>query len=135
MFVNSTLFRICRPLLLALFLVVGPPTVARAAIINVDFDGVNASGTSVTGTALDSYLTGFGITISNVMPFGYPEVHNTNDNGALSGFPANFLTASSPPNFLSHGDGITGGGANAPTNNPISYQLNFSTLLNRAVPF
>ena len=99
-----------------------------AGPVVVDFEGVNASGTSVTGAPLDAYLAGFGISVASVSPSGYPEIHNATDHGALSGFPAGFLTASSGTNFLSHGDGAAGGGANAPTNAPISFQLDFATL-------
>ncbi|MDA0835002.1 MAG: PEP-CTERM sorting domain-containing protein [Planctomycetota bacterium] len=101
---------------------------SSAGPIVVDFEGVSASGTSITGSALDSYLSGFGITIASVSPAGYPEIHDATDHGSLSGFPAGFLTASSGTNFLSQGDGVAGGGANASTNSPISYQLDFSTL-------
>ncbi len=116
-------------LLLGLGIVLGTSTDIGAAPIVVDFEGPNASGTSVTGSSLDTYLAGFGITVSNVSPSGYPEIHNATNHGSMSGFPAGFLTASSGVNFLSHGDGITSGSANAPTNAPISYKLNFSTLL------
>lgn len=99
----------------------------RVLLSTVDFDALAAGGGSVTGAALDAYLAGFGITISNVTPTGYPEVHDSNNDSG-------FTTASSSSNFLSHGDGVSGpiGGVaigNAPTNDPISYTLNFSTPL------
>ncbi len=95
----------------------------------VDFDSPNVAGTSLTGSGLDAYLSGFGISITAVTPLGYPEIHNANDHGPSSGFPNGFLTASSGTNFLSHGDGVAGGAANAPTNAPISYQLAFSSAM------
>jgi hypothetical protein len=101
----------------------------HADVVVIDFEGVNATGSSVTGAALDTYLAQFGVTISNVSPSGYPEIHNVNDHGPLSGFPAGFLVPSSGTNFLSHGDGVTGGAANSATNAVISYRLNFSTAL------
>jgi hypothetical protein len=131
MFTMPSLRRFGWGLLVLSLLIAGSFRSAQAVVVTVNFDALAATGTSVTGAALDAYLAGFpvAITISNVTPTGYPEVHDASDHGPLSGFPAGFLTASSPPNFLSHGDGVAGGGANAPTNSPISYRLNFSTPL------
>ncbi len=85
---------------------------AHAVITTVDFDGVNASGGSVTGAALDAYLLGFGITITNVSPGGSSVqiIDEANDVR---------INAVSVPNFLIH----------FPSNNPISYEMNFATPL------
>ena len=98
----------------------------RGDIVVVNFDSLDTSTSSVTGSALDSYLAGYGITISNVSPSGYPEVYSENSSG---GFWPGYATASSGTNFLAHGDGVPGGNFNY-INNPISFRLNFSTLLN-----
>jgi hypothetical protein len=91
----------------------------QAALITVDFDALNANSGPVSGAALDSYLAGFGITISNVVGPAGPSVYDATTPGAGFGFP-NFMTPPSAPNFLWH----------PVSNNPIQYQLNFSTPLN-----
>lgn len=91
---------------------------ARAVTITVDFDALDASGGFVSGPALDVYLAGFGITVSNVIGPSGPFVADATTAGGGFGVP-NFFTLPSSPNFLWH----------SVANDPISYQLNFSTLL------
>ena len=92
---------------------------AQAALITVDFDALNANSGPVSGAALDSYLAGFGITISDVVGPAGPSVYDATTAGGGLGFP-NFFTPPSAPNFLWH----------PVSNDPIQYQLNFSTPLN-----
>jgi len=44
------------------------PVAARASVITVNFDTLDTSGGGVTGSALDAYLGGFDITLTNVTP-------------------------------------------------------------------
>lgn len=95
-----------------LFLVLFVPYTARADSIVVNFDALNTSGGPVTGAALNAYLAGFGIAITNQIANPGVEVTNTVKQGG-------FVFPASPPNFLwSPG-----------TNNPFAYQLGFSTPL------
>ena len=91
---------------------------AQAGTITVDFDALNANSGPVSGAALDSYLAGFGITISNVVGPAGPSVFDATTAGGGLGFP-NFMTPPSAPNFLWH----------PVANTPIQYQLNFSSPL------
>ena len=109
----SSLLFIC---LVIAFLSLSTPV---AAVVVVDFDALDASSGPVSGAALDSYLAGFGITISNVVGPAGPSVFDaTTPEGGL-GIP-DFFTPPSAPNFLWH----------QVSNDPIQYQLNFSAPLN-----
>jgi len=86
---------------------------ARAVTITVDFDALDTSGTAtVSGAALDSYLAGFGVTLTNVTPG--TSVYVGDQDNDLNGIP------SSMPNWLDQWwSGING----------VSYQLDFDNVL------
>ena len=93
---------------------VAAPSNALAVITTVDFDGVNASGGFIDGVALDAYLLGFGITITNVSPAppaSSVRIIDEANDGRVNAF--------SVPNYLTH----------MPVNTPISYDMNFATPL------
>ena len=105
----------CTRASLALFLA-GLVGNAQATPVVVDFDALDASAGFVSGAALDGYLAGFGITLSNVVGSSGPFVADATTAGGGFGFP-NFFTLPSSPNYLWH----------QVDNAPIAYQLDFAT--------
>lgn len=98
-------------LFMFIFLIAIPK--ARAVPITIDFDALDTSGTSsVGGAALDSYLAGFGVTLTNVTPGTSVFVGDVDNDASAS--------ASSNPNFLTQ----WWGGING-----VSYQLDFDNVL------
>lgn len=101
--------------------VVGPVAVLLAALgsaaasassVLVDFDALAAAGGPVSGSTLDTYLAGYGITVSGVAGSGGPMVANATTGVFL--YP-NFFGPPSSPNFLQQAASAT----------PSSYRLNF----------
>ncbi|MEK6764708.1 MAG: PEP-CTERM sorting domain-containing protein [Planctomycetota bacterium] len=86
----------------------------RGVTITVDFDALDTSGTaSVSGATLDSYLAGFGVTLTNVTPTTSVFVGDIDNEPSAS--------PSSSPNWLDQWwNGING----------VSYQLDFDNVLN-----
>jgi len=96
----------------------------HADLITVDFDALDATAPEgVTGSALDSYLAGYGISISNVFINGSPPVPPADsyilvlDDRKIYGGTA--VVASSVHNIMTQGG----------SNDPVSFQLNFSSLV------
>jgi hypothetical protein len=85
---------------------------AWAAVVTINFDAVNTSSGPVSGPALDAYLAGFGVTLSNVSQTT-PEAITTAQSGG-------FIFPTSSPNFF------WGGGT---SNASFSYRLDFNTPL------
>jgi hypothetical protein len=86
---------------LALFAVLLAPVRA----VTIDFEGVDASGGSVTGTELDNYLASYGVSISNVTGTNNDHtpatVSITSDANYYGG---GVVTATSGTNFLIQND-------------------------------
>lgn len=92
------------------------PASASASTVLVDFDAVNATAGPVSGSPLATYLAGYGITISNVIGAGGPQVANAGTGVFL--YP-NFFAPPSLANFLQQ----------AATATPSAYRLNFAESL------
>jgi len=90
---------------------------ATAAPVLVDFDAINASAGPVGGAPLDSYLAGFGITLSNIVGPAGPSVYDTTTT--VFGI-TNYFGPPSMPNFIWQ----------PTTNGPIGYKMNFAMPLN-----
>lgn len=104
------------PVLICLVMFLAP--IAAQAAITVNFDSLDATAGPVTGSILNNYLAGFGISISNATSNTTPSVvhtggPDTNANG-LDGY------ASSAPNYF------VGENSN---NDPYSYRVNFAVPL------
>lgn len=89
---------------------------ATAAPVLVDFDAINASAGPVGGSSLDTYLSGFGITLSNIVGPAGPSVYDTTTT--VFSIP-NYFGPPSMPNFIWQ----------PTTNSPIGYKMNFATPL------
>ena len=76
----------------------GGPATAQTTL-TVNFDSVDTSGGFVTGAALDTYLAGFGITLTNVTATFTPLVV-VNFATALTALGPNNVVAPSQPNIL-----------------------------------
>lgn len=72
---------------------------AAAVTVTVDFDAVDTSGGNVSGAALDTYLAGFGITLTNVTGTFSPLVVISFAT-ALTALGPNNVVAPSQPNIL-----------------------------------
>ena len=81
---------------------------ARADLITLNFDSLDATGGAVYGPALDEYLAGYGIYISNATTATISVYDDRNLYGRCNASSRNVLTQ---------------GGSN----DPISFQLNFSS--------
>lgn len=82
----------------------------------VNFDALNATGGPITGPALDTYLAGFGITLSNIVGPAGPSVYDATTNVFVA---PNYFGPPTMPNFIWQ----------PTTNNPIGYQMDFATSL------
>ena len=90
---------------------------AFAVMITIDFDGVDATGGAVTGTALDTYLAGFGVSVSGVTSTGGGQLQIVHET--LDAFAVQILNAVSSPNIFWC----------SCANSPFSYDVNFATPL------
>lgn len=109
--------RIAALTLLCLFSAVVGENSARAALITVNFDAIDAvgQGNGVGGATLSSYLAAFGITVANVTPGTQPVVFDS--RSIYPGLEP--VVPSSPHNVL----------AQVGSNSAMSYDLVFDRLL------
>jgi len=86
---------------------------ARADVVTVNFDALNASGGAITGAPLTSYLAGFGITLteSSGTSVGIADVSNVYGGGVIGATTGNNVLMQSG------------------TTSPASYTLSFATAL------
>lgn len=89
------------------------PASSSASTVLVDFEALNAAAGPVSGSPLATYLAGYGITVSNVVGSGGPQVANAGTGVFL--YP-DFFSPPSSPNFLQQ----------AATDSPSGYRLTFA---------